>query len=113
MSDDTRYSRSQKFRASTQGAEAIRSYEAALADARTGEGQAAFEAARAAWATPRGLKGDDALLLVEFGVEGLTISDAAKQLEDCGMKASRVKESYQLLMKLGLLEATPRGMPVS
>lgn len=107
MADRIRYSRSQKFRLSPRGLECVEAYNKAIADAQTGNGQSAFEAAKQAWATTWELKVDDGLYLVEFGAKGLTLSEATTALENCGANAKSVKEHSENLIAKGLIEAAP------
>ena len=108
MSDEkTRYGRTQKFRLSEKGAEAVRAYEVTIAAARSGSGRAEFDAARAAWGAPRGLAAEDAQYLVEFGPAGRTMKETADALRDCGPSAKDVKEATHRLIGVGMLEAVP------
>lgn len=105
--EKVRYGRSQKFRLSAKGTEAVKAYEGTIAAARSGSGRAEFDAARLAWGTPRGLVPEDAQYLVEFGVEGHTMKEAADALRDCGPTAKDVKEATERLIGFGMLEAVP------
>jgi hypothetical protein len=104
-----RYGRSQKFRLSQKGAEAVRAYEVTIAAARSGTGRAEFDAARKAWSDPLGLVPEDAQYLVEFGTAGRTMKEAADALRDCGPTAKDVKDATERLIGLGMLEAVPLG----
>ena len=112
MSEKVRYSRSQKFRLSEKGAEAVRAYEVTIAEARTGHGRAEFEAARNAWGTPRGLTADDATFLVEFGLNGRTLKETAESLADCGTTPKQVKDAADRLLGLSMIEAVPGEVEV-
>jgi hypothetical protein len=109
MSDKPRFGRSQKFRLSLKGAEAVREYEAVIAQARTGNGRAEFDAATQAWGAPRGLVADDANFLVEFGLGGHTLKETAEALADCGTTPKQVKDATERLLGLGMLEAVPEA----
>jgi hypothetical protein len=105
--EKVKYSRSQKFRLSEKGAEAMKAYEVTIAEARTGNGRAEFEAARKAWGTPRGLTADDAPFLVEFGTAGRTLKETADALASCGTTTKQVKDAADRLLALSMLEAVP------
>jgi hypothetical protein len=109
MSDEkVRYGRSQKFRLSAKGLEALRAHQESVASQRTGPGgRAAFDAARSAWSAALGLQPDDSLYLVEFGASGLTIHDATAALRDCGPTQKDVKEATTRLLQVGILEPVP------
>lgn len=102
-----RYGRSQKFRLSEKGNEAVQAYEATIAAARRGQGRSEFDAARKAWSTPRGLAPEDAQYLVEFGVAGRTLKETADALRDCGTTPGEVKDATDRLLGFGMLEAVP------
>lgn len=102
-----RYPRSQKFRLSPKGAEAVEAYEITIAQARSGHGRSEFDAARKAWGIPRGLAPEDAQYLVEFGVAGHTLKETAEALRDCGPSPQDVKEATERLISFGMLEAVP------
>jgi hypothetical protein len=105
--EKVRYGRSQKFRLSQKGTEAVSAYEHTIAAARTGNGRAEFEAARQAWGAPRGLAPEDAQYLVEFGAAGRTMKETADALRDCGTSAKDVKEATERLIGFGMLEPVP------
>lgn len=105
MSERFPWSRSQKFKLSARGEEAVASYELAVAEAQTGNGQASFEAARLRWAQPWALRPEDLLFLTEFGQKGKTIAEAAAALETCGETPVRVKEAATQLLASGFLVA--------
>ncbi len=105
--EKVRYGRSQKFRLSEKGAEAVKAYELTIAAARTGTGRAEFDAARKAWSGPRGLVPEDAQYLVEFGTAGRTLKETADALRDCGTTQSEVKDATERLISFGMLEAVP------
>ncbi len=107
MSEKIRYARSQKFRLSEKGAEAVQAYEVTIAEARKGTGRAEFDAARQAWGVPRGLSPDDAQYLVEFGKSGRTLKETAAALETCGTSPKQVKDATERLIGFGMLEAVP------
>ncbi|MFZ5446378.1 MAG: hypothetical protein ACOZQL_40700 [Myxococcota bacterium] len=109
MSEKQKFPRSQKFRLSEKGQEAVRAYEVTIAQAKTGHGRAEFEAARAAWGTPRGLTADDAPFLVEFGA-GRTLKETAAALADCGTTPKQVKEATERLLSVGMLEPVPHEL---
>ena len=102
-----RYGRSQKFRLSVKGLEAVKAYEVTIAAARNGTGRAEFDAARKAWSDPLGLVPEDAQYLVEFGTAGRTMKETADALRDCGPTPKDVKEATERLIGFGLLEAVP------
>lgn len=106
MSEKQKFPRSQKFRLSEKGHEAVKAYEVTIAEARTGHGRAEFEAARSAWGTPRGLTADDAPFLVEFG-SGRTLKETAEALADCGTTPRQVKDAADRLLGVGMLEPVP------
>jgi len=105
--EKVRYGRSQKFRLSEKGNEAVKAYEVTIAAARSGHGRAEFDAARKAWSTPRGLAPEDAQYLVEFGAAGRTLKEAADGLRDCGTTPKDVKDATERLIGFGMLEAVP------
>ena len=105
--EKVRYGRSQKFRLSEKGAEAVTAYEVTIAAARSGTGRAEFDAARKAWSAPRGLAPEDAQYLVEFGVAGRTLKETADSLRDCGTSQKDVKDATDRLIGFGMLEAVP------
>lgn len=105
--EKVRYGRSQKFRLSQKGTEAVKAYEGTIAAARNGSGRAEFDAARKAWGDPRGLAPEDAQYLVEFGVAGRTMKETADALRDCGTSAKDVKDATERLISFGMLEAVP------
>ena len=105
--EKVRYGRSQKFRLSAKGTEAVKAYEVTIAAARSGTGRAEFDAARKAWSAPRGLAPEDAQYLVEFGVAGRTLKETADALRDCGTSAKDVKDATERLIGFGMLEAVP------
>jgi hypothetical protein len=105
--EKVRYARSQKFRLSEKGTEAVKAYEVTILAARQGHGRAEFDAARKAWGAPRGLAPEDAQYLVEFGMTGHTIKEAADALRDCGPTAQDVKDATERLIRYGMLEAVP------
>jgi hypothetical protein len=107
MSEKVRYARSQKFRLSEKGNEAVKAYEVTIAEARTGHGRAEFEEARKAWGAPRGLTADDAPFLVEFGTNGRTLKETAEALADAGLTPKQVKDAADRLLGVGMLEAVP------
>jgi hypothetical protein len=106
-----RFGRSQKFRLSPKGAEAAAAYTLMLEEARSGSGRAQFDAARAAWGTPRGLNAEDGLFLVEFGEGNRTVQEATRNLESCGTTAKEVKAAVERLLKDGMLEPVPEPPP--
>ncbi len=108
--EKVRFGRSQKFRLSPKGTEAMTAYSAMIESAKEGSGRAQFDAARAAWGTSLGLKAEDGLFLVEFG-EGRTIPEAARNLESCGTTAKEVKVAVERLMGLGMIEPVPAPPP--
>ncbi|HLL06479.1 MAG TPA: hypothetical protein VK539_38260 [Myxococcaceae bacterium] len=108
--EKVRFGRSQKFRLSPKGTEAMTAYSAMIESAKEGSGRAQFDAARAAWATSLGLKAEDGLFLVEFG-EGRTVPEAARNLESCGTTAKEVKAAVERLMGLGMIEPVPAPPP--
>jgi hypothetical protein len=106
--DRVRYGRSQKFRLSAKGLEALRTHQESVLSQRTGPGgRAAFDAARAEWSKALGLRPDDSLYLVEFGDAGRTIHDATTALRDCGPTAKDVKDATTRLLEVGFLEPVP------
>jgi hypothetical protein len=105
--EKVRYGRSQKFRLSEKGNEAVKAYEVTIAEARNGHGRAEFDAARKAWSAPRGLAPEDAQYLVEFGAAGRTLKEAADALRDCGTSQKDVKDASERLMGFGMLEPVP------
>ncbi|WNZ63378.1 hypothetical protein QEG98_06425 [Myxococcus sp. MxC21-1] len=108
MSDEkVRYGRAQKFRLSAKGTEAVASYSAVIEAARSGSGRAQFDAARAKWGAALGLAAEDGLYLVEFEAGGRTVSEAARNLEDCATSAKAVKDAVERLLKCGMLEPLP------
>lgn len=112
LNDDTkpqkvRYGRSQKFRLSEKGNEAVQAYEVTIAAARSGHGRAEFDAARKAWSAPRGLAPEDAQYLVEFGKAGRTLKETADALRDCGTSPKDVKDATERLIGFGMLEVVP------
>jgi hypothetical protein len=109
--EKVRFGRAQKFRLSPKGAEAMAAYSAMIESAKEGSGRAQFDAARAAWGQPLGLKAEDGLFLVEFGEGGRTIPEAARNLEGCGTTAKEVKAAVERLMGLGMLEPVPAPPP--
>lgn len=103
-----RFSRSQKFRLSAKGQDALSAFEQALAESRKGTGgRAAFEAAGAGWGAALGLSPDDARYLAEFGLKGCTLGDAAAALRDYGPSAKDVKAAATRLLNSGILELLP------
>lgn len=114
MSGETetvRYGRAQKFRLSSKGAEAAASYAAMIEAAKNGTGRAQFDAARATWGASLGLVAEDGLYLGEFAAGERTVSEATRNLEDCGTPAKEVKAAVARLLKLGLLEPLPAAAP--
>ena len=109
--EKVRFGRTQKFRLSPKGAEAMTAYSAMIESAKQGSGRAQFDAARAAWGTSLGLQAEDGLFLVEFGEGGKTIPEAARNLEGCGTGAKEIKAAVERLMKLGMLEPVPAPPP--
>jgi len=107
MNEKVRFSRSQKFRLSTNGAAAVEAYQVTIEAARSGHGRAEFDAACEAWGKPFGLKPSDALFLVEFGTQGRTLKEASESLETSGTTPKQVKEGVERLMGVGMLEAVP------
>ena len=105
--EKVRYGRSQKFRLTEKGTEAVKAYEVMIAEARSGTGRAEFDTARKAWSAPRGLAPEDAQYLVEFGVNGKTLKETADALRDCGTSQKDVKDSTEKLIGFGMLEAVP------
>lgn len=106
--EDARFSRSQKFRLSVKGQDALSAFELALAESRRGTGgRAAFDAAGAGWGASLGLSADDARYLAQFGVQGCTLGDAAAALRDYGPSAKDVKATTTRLLKSGILELLP------
>lgn len=106
-----RYGRTQKFRLSEKGNEAVKAYEQTIAEARSGTGRAEFDAARKAWSAPRGLVPDDAQYLVEFGPSGRTLKETTEALRDCGTTPKEVKDATDRLLGFGMLEAVPAPAP--
>jgi len=103
-----RFGRSQKFRLSAKGLEALKAHEASVVSQRAGPGgRAAFDQARAEWSSALGLRPDDSLYLVEFGDAGRTIHDATAALRDCGPTPKDVKEATTRLLEVGILEPVP------
>jgi hypothetical protein len=108
-SDSFRYSRSQKFRLSLRGHEALVAWEAALALARQGAGgRAAHDAGCAGWGGPFGLAADDGRYLAEFGLAGCTLKAATDALRDYGPSPKDVKAATSRLLDAGILELVPK-----
>lgn len=108
-SEPFRHSRSQKFRLSARGQEALRAWEAALASARQGAGgRAAHEAGCAGWGDPFGLSADDGRYLTEFGLAGCTLKTATDALRDYGPSPKDVKAVTSRLLDAGMLELVPK-----
>lgn len=107
-----RFGRSQKFRLTTKGNEAVSAYTLMLEKSRSGSGwgRAPFDAARDAWSGPRGLTSEDGLFLVEFGVGDRTLPEATRSLEDCAT-TKEVKAALERLMALGMIEPVPAPAP--
>ncbi|HZH74591.1 MAG TPA: hypothetical protein VEY88_01080 [Archangium sp.] len=109
-----RFGRSQKFRLTTKGNEAVSAYTLMLEKSRSGSGwgRAPFDAARDAWSGPRGLTSEDGLFLVEFGVGDRTLPEATRSLEDCAT-TKEVKAALERLLTLGMIEPVPAPAPPS
>jgi hypothetical protein len=107
-----RFGRSQKFRLTAKGNEAVSSYTLMLEKARAGSsvGRAPFDAARDEWSLPRGLSREDGLFLVEFGVGERTLPEATRSLEDCAT-TKEVKAAIERLLACGMLEPVPAPAP--
>ncbi|MFL5354290.1 hypothetical protein [Archangium sp.] len=101
-----RFGRAQKFRLSTKGNEAVSAYTLMVEKSRAGLGRAQFDAARTDWSVPRGITSEDGLFLVEFGMGERTISEVARNLEDCA-SAKEVKVAVERLLGCGMLEPVP------
>lgn len=101
-----RFGRSQKFRLATKGTEAVEAYVLMVEKARSGEGRAQFDAARAAWSAPRGLRPEDGLYLMEFKQGERTLTDVVRGLEDCAQPKD-VKAAVEWLLEHELLEPVP------
>ncbi|MDY7225252.1 hypothetical protein [Hyalangium rubrum] len=115
MSDETpekiRFGRSQKFRLSQKGTEAVTEYKLMLEKARSGSGRAQFDAARAAWGVPFNLTAEDGLFLVEFSEGDRTLPEATRNLDGCGTTAKEVKAAVERLLACGMLEAVVAPPP--
>jgi hypothetical protein len=107
--EKVRFGRSQKFRLTPKGAEAAAAYKLMIEEARSGSGRAQFDAARAAWGTPRGLSAEDGLFLVEFGEGDRTLQEATRNLESSGTTPKEVKAAVEKLLKGGMLEPVPEA----
>ncbi|WP_309888228.1 hypothetical protein [Archangium sp.] len=107
-----RFGRSQKFRLTAKGNEAVSAYTLMLEKSRSGSGwgRAPFDAARDAWSGPRGLTSEDGLFLVEFGVGDRTLPEATRSLEDCAT-TKEVKAALERLLALGMIEPVPAPAP--
>jgi hypothetical protein len=101
--EKVRFGRSQKFRLSAKGNEAVSAYTLLVEKSRAGMGRAQFDAGRSDWSGPRGLTSEDGLFLVEFGVGERTISEVTRNLEDCAT-AKEVKAAVERLLGCGMLE---------
>jgi hypothetical protein len=108
-----RFGRSQKFRLTPKGSEAAGTYSSMIETARAGTGRTEFEAARLAWAGPRGLGAEDGLFLVEFGADGRTLKDATERLDGCGTPAKEVKAAVKRLLANGMIEPVPAPVEVA
>jgi len=108
--EKTRFGRSQKFRLSEKGNEAVSAYSLMVEKARAGSGRAQFDAAREAWSAPRGLTAEDGLFLVEFGMGERTLPEVVRELEDCAT-TKEVKAAVERLLACGMLEPVPAPPP--
>jgi hypothetical protein len=107
--DSLRWAPRQRFTLNEAGRQAKLSYDLAITAAHEhGGGRQALEAAQLAWASPFGLKPDDAVLLEELSRAKVTVAQMAEALADCGTTRAEVQASTDRLFKSGLLEADPR-----
>jgi hypothetical protein len=106
-----RFGRTQKFRLSAKGAEAIAAYAAVIEGSRSGIGRAEFDAARQAWSAPRGLTSEDGLFLGEFGGGDKTLAEATRSLEGCGTSPREFKAAVERLLACDMLEPVPAPAP--
>ncbi len=109
--DAVKYGRAQKFRLTSKGTESADSYTAMIEAARKGDGRTEFEAARKAWAAPRGLAPDEGLFLIEFGAAGSTLKEVTERLDGCGTPAKEVQAALKRLLANGMIEPVPAPPP--
>jgi hypothetical protein len=102
----------QRVQVSETGKAAVEAYQALVVSARSaGQVPGALEASLATWASERGIRPADGVLLEELTKGKLTVSDLARAVEDCGLRASDVKAGIDRLYGAALVEP-PEAKPL-
>jgi hypothetical protein len=98
-----KWARSQRFRLTVRGEEALRAWKARLADVQ-GQGKGAFDGTQVEWAKGLGINPDDTPTLTELGGTPLRVEDIEKSFADLGLSRQAVKDSLLRLYDAGLVE---------
>ena len=100
-----RWPRNQRFSLSESGRAAESSYRSEIVASRARQGREAYEAARAAWAAPRGLQPDDGLYLGELTGHPKNLHEVADAVEACGKSREDTRLALDRLLDAPLIVA--------
>jgi hypothetical protein len=102
-----RWRRAQCFSLSELGTGAEAAYRATIIAARTTQGRASFDAARAQWAQSFRVEPDDGLYLAELHQSPTTLERMVDALETCGKTRKDALVALERLFDAGLILAPP------
>lgn len=113
--DDTssrrRWSRTERFVLSAEGVGAEESYRSRVVASRSEGGRASFDAARAAWAEPLGVKPGDGAYLGVVRQGPMSLQQIADALEESGESRKEATEAIERLFDAGLVVGVSAGEP--
>lgn len=98
-----RWPRSQKFALSQRGTEAESQYRELIVASREAAGRAAFDQARATWASTYSLEADDGLYLAEVKAGAATMPKLIAALETCGKTRPDAIKAIERLVDAGYI----------
>lgn len=101
-----KWARSQRFRLTARGEEALASWKEKLAAAQN-HGKSAFDTAQAEWAKAYAISPDDAPYVTELAPASLRVEDIEKAFADLGISRQGVKDSLLRLYEAGVVEPAP------
>lgn len=101
-----KWARSQRFRLTAKGEEALTSWKARLASVQN-QGKTAFDTAQTDWAKAFAISPDDATYVSELAPAALRVEDIEKAFTDLGISRQSVKDSLLRLYEAGIVEPAP------
>lgn len=101
-----KWARSQRFRLTVRGEEALVAWKERLGTVQS-QGKAAFDGAQAEWAKAFTIQPDDTPFVSELSAAPLRVEDIEKAFADLGVSRQGVKDSLLRLYEAGLVEPAP------